>query len=169
MDNWEEKRREFEEEAERIASEVTAEYEARLRDELELANARESALAAERIAARPDAEPPPPLKPGELPAGPAEKRYQRIMKGMSMGPGRNIGRGASLAFIFISYPIGGALLGWILDHWFFVARTGQSAVWPILVCTILGFYNGVIELLRQSRKLEQEAAQAREEQKRRTR
>lgn len=164
-----EQAREFEAAAEAIAQE----YETRLRDELELALEREEALTAEKLAALEAVQSgmskaTEPVVP-RIPAGPAEERYQRAMRTLSIGSQRGIGPAAGLAFIFISYPIGGAILGYVIDRWFLFPRTGEPNYLPMLIGVLLGFYNGIIELLRHSRKLEREAQVARDDQKSRTR
>lgn len=166
--SWEDQAKEFDE----SAAEVAREYETRLRDELEHALAREEALTEEKIAAmeapkaQPDSRIPPAIAPG-LPVGPHEQGYRKAMGTMSLGASRTIGPAAGIVFSFIAYPLGGALLGYIIDRWFVIPQTGQSSWIPILICTLLGFYNGMIDVLRQTRRLESEAKALQEERKHR--
>jgi F0F1-type ATP synthase assembly protein I len=166
---WEQKSRDFDE----SADEVARDFETRLRDELDLAMAREEALTQEKIDAleapkvAEDPNAPPPPVPG-VPVGPHEQGYRKVMGGLSLGASRTIGPGAGIAFAFIAYPLGGALLGYIIDRWFVIPQYGHSSWIPVLVCTLLGFYNGMIEILRQTRKLEADAKAINEERRNRT-
>jgi len=168
MSSWEEKSKEFDE----SAAEVAREYETRMRDELEHAMAREEALTQEKVDAleapkeADDPNAPPGPVPG-VPIGPHEQGYRKVMGRLSINASRTIGPGAGIAFAFIAYPLGGALLGWIIDKWFVIPQTGQSSWIPVLVCTLLGFYNGMIEVLRQTRKLEDDAKAINEERRQR--
>ncbi|MEO7993249.1 MAG: hypothetical protein ABI743_02530 [bacterium] len=152
-----------------LIAEVTREYETHLHDDLGLANAREEALAAERAthqeprfksdsALGPD---PPPIHLPE--AGPATKRYEKMVDAAATAGGRSFGTGYSIAMVFVAYPIAGVILGTLIDRYVIARITGHDSFWGILICLIAGVYNGILEALRLNKKMAIEQAEEKAE------
>ena len=139
---------------------TTDDYAAQFHDELDLAKEREEALRLERELAlatnHPILSPDIPIKTtGEL-TGPREQEYQATMNTLSSTVGKSTGTGYNAAMVFIAYPIAGVILGWLIDRYVIQRLTGHPSFWALLICMVAGFYNGIIEMLRLTRKLEAE-------------
>lgn len=143
------------------ADEVLEEYLGQYRDELDLASEREEALRLERelnrVTARPVKDPNIRVThTGEL-TGPREEGYKRAMKSITGTASKSVGQGYTVAFVFIAYPIGGAILGYVLDR-YLLSQWIPGSFWATLFLLVAGFYNGVIEMIRISRRLNDEQA-----------
>ncbi|HYE78765.1 MAG TPA: hypothetical protein VEI97_12340, partial [bacterium] len=128
---------------------------------LDLAAEREEALRLEReldrATSRPVKDPAIPIThTGEL-TGPEEEKYKRAMKSITGATSRSVGQGYTVAFVFVAYPVAGAILGYLIDR-FFLSRWIPNSFWATLLFLVAGFYNGIIAMLRISRRINDEQA-----------